>query len=159
MIYLWPVATTIKWKVRPRKQSIWTVLLAKYFQGRSWNMYRSIFRAGRRLYASKLWKTVDSELTSNPRSINASVLLARCSSSSTQKFSLSQIAPSSDAFSRRHIGPNAVEENEMLRTLDMQVGYFLRYMYITCLTLFCAYKFASIWILFYSIKLIHGNVL
>lgn len=84
-------------------------------------MYRSVFRAGRRLYASKLWKTVDGELSTQSRSINASILLARCSSSSSQKFSLSQIAPSTDAFSRRHIGPNAVEEKEMLRTLNMQV--------------------------------------
>ena len=84
-------------------------------------MYRSVFRAGRRLYTGKLWKTVNSELTSQSRSISASVLLARCSS--TQKFSLSQIAPSTDAFSRRHIGPNEVEEKEMLRTLNMQVRY------------------------------------
>lgn len=86
-------------------------------------MYRTAFRAGRRLYSSKLWKAVDSEFTSQSiRTINASLMLARCSSSSSQKFSLSQIAPSSDAFSRRHIGPDVEEEKEMLRTLNLQVN-------------------------------------
>ncbi|KAJ7383841.1 hypothetical protein OS493_025717 [Desmophyllum pertusum] len=84
-------------------------------------MYRTVYRAGRRLYASKLWKPANSvNLPSQTRTIGASVVLARCSSSSSQKFSLSQIASPTDAFSRRHIGPNAVEEKEMLRTLNLQ---------------------------------------
>lgn len=82
-------------------------------------MYRTALRAGRRVYASKLWKTID--FPSQSRSLAASVTLARCSSSTSQKFSLQQIAPPSDAFTRRHIGPDAVEEKEMLGTLNMQV--------------------------------------
>lgn len=85
-------------------------------------MYRTAFRAGRRLYASKLWKTVQSDFPSRSRTIGASVLLARSSSSASQKFSMSQIAPPTDAFSLRHIGPDAAEEKEMLRTLNLQVN-------------------------------------
>lgn len=83
-------------------------------------MYRTAIRAGRRVYASKLWKTID--LPSQSRSLAASLTLARHSSNSSQKFSLEQIAPSTDAFSRRHIGPNAVEEKEMLQTLNLEVN-------------------------------------
>lgn len=61
------------------------------------------------------------DLPSRSRTIGASVLLARSSSSANQKFSLSQIAPPTDAFSLRHIGPDVVEEKEMLRTLNLQV--------------------------------------
>lgn len=85
-------------------------------------MYRTAFRAGRRLYASKPWKTMQCDFPSRPRTIGASVLLARTSSSASQKFSLSQIAPPTDAFSLRHIGPDAAEEKEMLRTLNLQVN-------------------------------------
>lgn len=84
-------------------------------------MYRTAFRSGRRLYASKPWKTVQSDFPVRSRTIGASVLLARPSSSASQKFSLSQIAPPTDAFSLRHIGPDAAEEKEMLRTLNLQV--------------------------------------
>lgn len=86
-------------------------------------MYRTAFRAGKRLYASSLWKAIDSNFTakSTGNTIKASLMLARCSSSSTQKFSLSQIAPSSDAFYCRQIGPDAEEEKEMLGTLNFQV--------------------------------------
>lgn len=85
-------------------------------------MYRTAFRAGKRLYASSLWKAIDSDFTakSTGRTIKASLMVARCSSSSIQKFSLSEITPSSDAFCRRHIGPDAEEEKEMLRTLNLQ---------------------------------------
>lgn len=83
-------------------------------------MYRTAFRAGRRLYASQAWKTVQSDFPSRSRTIGASVLLARSSSSASQKFSLSQIAQPTDAFSLRHIGPDAAEEKEMLRTLNLQ---------------------------------------
>ena len=84
-------------------------------------MYRTSFRAGRRLYASKLWKTVQCDFPLRSRTIGASFLLARSSSSASQKFSLSQIAPPTNAFSLRHIGPDAVEEKEMLQTLNLQV--------------------------------------
>lgn len=105
------------------KQSIWIFLSLKYFRDRRLTMYRTVYRAGRRLHASKLWKPANSvNLPSQTRTIGASVLLARCSSSSSQKFTLSQIASPTDAFSRRHIGPNAVEEKEMLRTLNLQVS-------------------------------------
>ena len=62
------------------------------------------------------------DFPSRSRTIGASVLLARSSSSVSQKFSLSQIAPPTDAFSLRHIGPDAAEEKEMLRTLNLQVN-------------------------------------
>lgn len=86
-------------------------------------MYRTAFRAGKRLYSSGLRKAIDSDFPakSTDRAIKASLMLVRCSSSSSQKFSLSQIAPSSDAFCHRHIGPDAEEEKEMLRTLNLQV--------------------------------------
>lgn len=85
-------------------------------------MYRTAFRAGKRLYSSGFRKAIDSDFPakSTDRAIKASLMLVRCSSSSSQKFSLSQIAPSSDAFCRRHIGPDAEEEKEMLRTLNLQ---------------------------------------
>lgn len=82
-------------------------------------MHRVVFHAGRRVYASKVWRTID--LPTQSRSLPAYVRLVRCSSTSTQKFSLEQIAPPRDAFTRRHIGPDAVEEKEMLRTLNLQV--------------------------------------
>lgn len=81
-------------------------------------MYRVAFHAGRRVYASKVWGTID--LPTQSRSLPAYVRLVRCSSTSTRKFSLEQIAPPRDAFTRRHIGPDAVEEKEMLRTLNLQ---------------------------------------
>lgn len=84
-------------------------------------MYRTSFRAGRRLYASKLWKTVQYDFPLRSRTIGASFLAARSSSSTSQNFSLSQIAPPTNAFSLRHIGPDAVEEKEMLQTLNLQV--------------------------------------
>ena len=83
-------------------------------------MYRTAFSAGRRVYASKLWKTID--LPSQSKYLAASTTLQRYSSSSSQKFSLDQIAAPKDAFTRRHIGPDAMEENEMLRTLNFQVN-------------------------------------
>lgn len=81
-------------------------------------MYRVAFHAGRRVYASKVWSTID--LPTQSRSLPTYVRLVRCSSTSTRKFSLEQIAPPRDAFTRRHIGPDAVEEKEMLRTLNLQ---------------------------------------
>ena len=83
-------------------------------------MYRTAFRAGRQVYSSKLWRTID--LPTQSRSLAATITLARYSSNTTEKFSLEQIAPARDAFTRRHIGPNAVEEKEMLRTLNLQVN-------------------------------------
>ena len=64
---------------------------------------------------------MQSDFPSRSSTIGASILLARSSSSASQKFSLSQIAPATDAFSLRHIGPDAAEEKEMLRTLNFEV--------------------------------------
>ncbi|KAM7446728.1 hypothetical protein ABFA07_004971 [Porites harrisoni] len=79
-------------------------------------MYRTAFRAGSRVYAGKFWKRIN--LPSQSRSLAACLTSQRYSSS--QKFTLDQIAPPNDAFTRRHIGPDVVEEEEMLRTLNLQ---------------------------------------
>ena len=81
-------------------------------------MYRTAFRAGSRVYAGKFWKRIN--LPSQSRSLAACLTPQRYSSS--QKFTLDQIAPPNDAFTRRHIGPDVVEEEEMLRTLNLQVN-------------------------------------
>lgn len=47
--------------------------------------------------------------------------LARCSSSSG-KFSMDQLLPAPDAFVRRHIGPDAGEQKEMLKYLGLEVS-------------------------------------
>lgn len=99
-------------------------------------MYRTAFRAGRQVYSSKLWRTIDLPMQS--RSLAASITLARYSSNTAEKFSLEQIAPARDAFIRRHIGPNAVEEKEMLRTLNLQVNILHIASY--CFALFCLYR-------------------
>ena len=83
-------------------------------------MYRTVVSAGRRFYLIKTLKTT--LLTHSPsKSPNVSFTLARCSSSLAQKFSLEQIAPPGGDFMRRHIGPDAVEQSEMLGTLNLQV--------------------------------------
>lgn len=82
-------------------------------------MYRTVVSAGRRFYLIKTLKTT--LLTHSPsKSPNVSFTLARCSSSLAQKFSLEQIAPPGGDFMRRHIGPDAVEQSEMLGTLNLQ---------------------------------------
>lgn len=84
-------------------------------------MYRSAVKACRQISAINSWKK-NFLMNSQSRALSISIPFSRCSSSSKQKFSLEQIAPPNDAFMRRHIGPDAVEESEMLRTLNSQVN-------------------------------------
>ena len=114
-------------------------------------MYRTAFRAGRQVYSRKLWRTID--LPTQSRSLAASITLARYSSNSTEEFSLEQIAPARDAFTRRHIGPNAVEEKEMLRTLNLQVNILHIASY--CVVLRC---FVCTFIPLYMLKLIEWQL-
>lgn len=82
-------------------------------------MYRSAVKACRQIATINSWKK-NFLMHSQSRALSISIPFSRCSSSSIQKFSLEQIAPPNDAFMRRHIGPDAVEESEMLRTLNLQ---------------------------------------
>ncbi|XP_015768375.1 PREDICTED: glycine dehydrogenase (decarboxylating), mitochondrial-like [Acropora digitifera] len=82
-------------------------------------MYRSAVKACRQIATINSWKK-NFLMNSQSRALSISIPFSRCSSSSIQKFSLEQIAPPNDAFMRRHIGPDAVEESEMLRTLNLQ---------------------------------------
>ena len=88
-------------------------------------MYRNVFGARQQL----CWvKFRSSATTPRLRSIAASVAQVRSCSAASKKFTLDQIIPSSDAFSRRHIGPDAGEEREMLKALNLEVSKMPRVM-------------------------------
>ena len=62
-----------------------------------------------------------SKLLQRPTHVaNVPIALARCSSSGGN-FSMDQLLPAPDAFTRRHVGPDTGEQKEMLKYLGLEV--------------------------------------